>query len=148
MDDHGPKPHAFDMRKAVLENSSYRRTVWTGHYLQVTLMSIPAGESTGLEVHPKNDQFIRVDGGTARLKMGSRRDALDVEHDVADGWTVIVPANTWHDIVNTGDDVLSLYTIHSPVHHSYGVMHETKDQADHAEKVGTDFPPRWTNQPY
>ncbi|MES6583632.1 cupin domain-containing protein, partial [Cutibacterium acnes] len=63
INDNGPKPNAFDIETATKENTNYRTTAWTGKYLQVTLMSIPVGESIGLEAHPDTDQFLRLDSG-------------------------------------------------------------------------------------
>ena len=60
--DNGPKPNAFDIETATVENTNYRTVAWTGKYLQVTLMSIPVGSSIGLEVHPETDQFLRTLG--------------------------------------------------------------------------------------
>ena len=61
--DNGPEPNVFDIEEATTGNDDYRRVAWTGKYLQVTLMSIPVGESVGLEVHPETDQFLRLDAG-------------------------------------------------------------------------------------
>ena len=61
--DTGPRPNAFDIETATRENENYRTVAWTGKYLQVTLMSIPVGQSIGLEVHPDTDQFLRLDAG-------------------------------------------------------------------------------------
>ena len=147
MEDHGPKPNAFNIEEAALQTDVYRRVVWTGHFLQVTLMSIPPGESIGLEVHEETDQFLRIDGGKGVCVMGPEKDKLDFEQEVSDGWSIQVPAGTWHDVRNTGDEPISLYTIYAPVHHAYGIVHRTKEEAQHAEEVGSDVPPRWTEQP-
>ncbi|MEV8136830.1 hypothetical protein [Microbacterium aurantiacum] len=69
--DIGPRPHAFDIEAATQANENYRTVAWTGKYLQVTLMTIPVGESVGLECHPDTDQFLRVDAGQGQAVMGS-----------------------------------------------------------------------------
>lgn len=145
--DIGPKPHAFDIEAATLENENYRTVVWTGKYLQVTLMSIPVGESIGLEAHPQTDQFLRLEAGRGRCVMGPAEDQLDFEQDVQDDWTVQVPAGVWHDIINTGDEPMKLYAIYAPVHHGSGVVQATADDAENDEESGTDVPPQWTVQP-
>lgn len=145
--DIGPKPHAFDIEAATLENQNYRTVVWTGKYLQVTLMSIPVGESIGLEAHPQTDQFLRLEAGRGRCVMGPAEDQLDFEQDVQDDWTVQVPAGVWHDIINTGDEPMKLYAIYAPVHHGSGVVQATADDAERDEESGTDVPPQWTVQP-
>ena len=116
--DNGPGPNVFDIESATIANANYRTVAWTGRYLQVTLMSIPVGESIGLEVHPETDQFLRLDAGTGRCMMGPAKDDLTFSEDVEDGWSIQVPAGTWHDVVNTGDEPLRLYAIYAPVHHA------------------------------
>lgn len=145
--DNGPKPNAFDIETATTENTTYRTVAWTGKYLQVTLMSIPAGESIGLETHPETDQFLRIDAGRGRCVMGPSQDDLSFTQEVSDGWSIQVPAGTWHDIINTGDEPLRLYTVYAPVHHAQGIVQATAAQAEADEEAGRDEPPSWTVQP-
>lgn len=145
--DNGPKPNAFDIETATTENTTYRTVAWTGKYLQVTLMSIPVGESIGLETHPETDQFLRIDAGQGRCVMGPSQDDLSFTQEVSDGWSIQVPAGTWHDIINTGDEPLRLYTVYAPVHHAQGIVQATATQAEADEEAGRDEPPSWTVQP-
>ncbi|WP_326548645.1 cupin domain-containing protein [Mycolicibacterium sp. ND9-15] len=147
IDDNGPRPNAFDIETATRQNENYRTVAWTGKYLQVTLMSIPVGESIGLEVHPNTDQFLRLDAGQGRAVMGPAKDRLDFQRDVSDGWSIQVPAGTWHDVINTGDEPLRVYVIYAPVHHASGVVQPTSAEAARDESAGTDEPPAWTAQP-
>lgn len=145
--DNGPQPNAFDIEKETVDNSTYRTVAWTGRYLQVTLMAIPVGESIGLESHPETDQFLRLDAGTGRCVMGPRKDDLTFSQDVCDGWSVQVPAGTWHDIINTGDEPMRLYAVYAPVHHAPGKVQATAQDAERDEDAGTDEPPVWSVQP-
>ncbi len=145
--DNGPEPNAFDIEAAAKENDTYRTVAWTGKYLQVTLMSIPVGESIGLEAHPGTDQFLRLDAGTGKCVMGPAQDELTFEQEVTDGWSIQVPAGTWHDVINTGDEPLRLYAIYAPVHHAPGLVQETDEDAERDEELGVDEPPAWTVQP-
>jgi mannose-6-phosphate isomerase-like protein (cupin superfamily) len=145
--DNGPKPNAFDLETATVENTAYRTVAWTGKYLQVTLMSIPVGKSIGLEVHPGTDQFLRLDAGQGKCVMGPTEDDLNFEQDVSDGWSIQVPAGVWHDVINTGDEPMQLYVIYAPTHHAAGKVHETAADAGRDEEAGTDEPPDWTVQP-
>src|SRR5664280_2301073 len=74
--DIGPQPQSFDIERATKENTNYRSVAWSGRYLQVTLMSIPAGGDIGLEAHPETDQFLRLDAGSGRVQMGPAKDKL------------------------------------------------------------------------
>lgn len=112
--DNGPQPNTFDIETATRENTNYRTVAWTGRYFQVTLMSIPVGESIGLEVHPETDQFLRVDAGKGKCVMGPAEDNLNYEQDVEDGWSIQVPAGSWHDVINTGQEPLQVYVIYAP----------------------------------
>ncbi|GAA2098064.1 MULTISPECIES: cupin domain-containing protein [Brevibacterium] len=142
-EDIGPAPQAFDIEQATLENGAYRTVAWTGRFLQVTLMSIPVGETVGFEVHPDTDQFLRVEGGTGRCIMGPTAEEITFEQEVSDGWSIQVPAGTWHDVINTGDEPLKLYSIYAPVHHAAGIVQDTAAQAEADEAAGTDVPPAW-----
>ncbi|GAA4511427.1 cupin domain-containing protein [Brevibacterium yomogidense] len=144
MIDNGPNPNAFNIETATVENSHYRTVVWTGRYMQVTLMSIPVGESVGLEVHDENDQFLRIEAGEGRCVMGPAADQLNFQQDVSDDWSIQVPAGVWHDVINTGTEPLRLYSIYSPVHHAQGRVHPTADDAERDEESGEDEPPAWT----
>lgn len=147
LNDNGPQPNAFDIETATRQNEKYRVVAWTGKHLQVTLMSIPSGQSIGLEAHPDTDQFLRVETGRGKAVMGPSKDQLDFEQEVTDGWAVQVPAGTWHDVINTGDAPLRLYTIYAPSHHASGAIQATSADAKHDEADGTDTPPSWTIQP-
>jgi mannose-6-phosphate isomerase-like protein (cupin superfamily) len=145
--DLGPAPSVFDLENATTANCDYRRVAWSGTYLQVTLMSIPVGASVGLETHPDTDQFLRLDAGTGRVVMGPSKDDLPFSQVVSDGWAIMVPAGTWHDVINTGDEPMRLYAIYAPVHHAAGKVQATAADAEADEEAGTDEPPAWSIQP-
>jgi mannose-6-phosphate isomerase-like protein (cupin superfamily) len=142
--DIGPQPQSFDIEHATKENTNYRSVVWSGRYLQVTLMSIPVGGDIGLEAHPETDQFLRLDFGSGRVQMGPAKDNLNFEKDVSNGWCVLVPAGTWHNITNIGTTPMKVYAIYSPAHHTPGKVHMT---AAAAEADKDDEPPAWSVQP-
>ena len=133
MTDHGPKPYVVDIEKATLENDNYRTTLWTGAHLPLTVMSIQPGHDIGLEVHDDHDQFLRVEAGTGRVQMGPARDDLSFDETVTDDWVIFVPAGSWHNVTNTGDEPLQVYSIYSPPEHPHGTIHATKADADAAE---------------
>ncbi len=145
--DVGPKPQSFDLESATLENMDYRVVAWSGKYLQLTLMSIPVGGDIGLEAHPETDQFLRLDGGRGRVQMGPTKEQLDFDREVEDGWAIFVPAGTWHNVTNIGDEPVRLYAVYAPVHHASGRVHATAADAEEDEESGTDEPPSWSVQP-
>jgi len=131
--DYGPAPFAVDISEAAERNNTYRTALWTGNHLQVTLMSLHAGEDIGLEMHPDVDQFLRIEEGRGIVRMGKSRDRLDYERLVSDDDAIMVPAGTWHNVVNTGRTPLKLYSIYAPPHHPHGTVHATKADAMAAE---------------
>lgn len=145
--DIGPEPQSFNLEQATLENTDYRAVAWSGRYLQLTLMSIPVGEDIGLEAHPETDQFLRLDSGRGRVQMGRTKDRLDLDREVEDGWAIFVPAGTWHNVINIGDETLQLYTVYAPVHHASGRIQATAADAERDESSGSDEPPNWSVQP-
>ena len=133
MTDHGPAPFVTDIEAATLGNHSFRTTLWTGEHLQLTVMCLQPGEEIGLEVHDDRDQFLRVEEGSGRVSMGPDRDDLSFTRDIADDDVVLVPAGSWHNVVNTGRRPLRLYSLYGPAEHPHGTVHRTKAEADAAE---------------
>lgn len=129
-EDRGPHPFVVDIEKATLTNENYRATLWTGKYLQMTVMSIEPGHDIGLEVHEDHDQFLRVEQGKGRVQMGPKKDDLSFDRVVEDDWVVLVPAGSWHNITNVGDGPLKLYSLYAPPEHPHGTVHVTKAEAD------------------
>ena len=127
--DYGPQPFVVNIEQAALQNNNYRTAIWTGPHLQVTVMSIPVGDDIGLEVHPAVDQFIRIEQGSGLVQMGHSKDKLDFTARVADGFAVMIPAGTWHNVTNTGRVPMKLYSIYAPPNHPRGTVHPTKADA-------------------
>ncbi|GEK79657.1 cupin domain-containing protein [Agrococcus baldri] len=144
--DNGPQRNAFDIETATRENTNYRTVAWSGEHLQVVLMSIEPGGSIGLEVHYGTDQFLRLDAGRGRVVMGPSQDDLPFEQEVSDGWSIQVPAGTWHDVINTGDEPLRLYTVYAPTHHAQGIVQATPADAEADEQAGRDEPPAFAEE--
>ncbi len=130
--DYGPEPYVANIEASTLENDNYRTTMWTGSNLQVTLMSIQAGHDIGLEIHDTVDQFLRIEQGQATVHMGTSREDLQT-WQAGDHNAIIVPAGTWHNVVNSGDLPLKLYSIYAPVQHPHGTVHVTQEEAEASE---------------
>jgi mannose-6-phosphate isomerase-like protein (cupin superfamily) len=124
-----------DIERATLENENFRTVVWTGEHSQLTVMRIPPGEDIGKEVHPDHDQFIRVEAGQGRAELGPSEDVVEETHDVGDDWAVVIPAGIWHNVVNTGESDLQVYSLYSPPEHPPGTVHPTKADAVAAEEA-------------
>jgi len=127
--DYGPQPYVVDIDKATKQNNNYRTTLWTGNHLQLTLMSIKVGGDIGVEVHPVIDQFIRIEEGQGIAQMGPSKNNLKIQRNIYDGFAIFVPAGTWHNVVNTGNKPLKLYSIYAPPQHPHGTVHATKEIA-------------------
>jgi mannose-6-phosphate isomerase-like protein (cupin superfamily) len=117
------KFYAENIEKQTLENENFRKVVFTGKNSQLVLMSINVGEEIGLETHDEHDQFIRVEAGTAKFIID------DEVVEGGDGFAVVVPAGSAHNVINSGDVDLKLYTIYSPPEHADGTIHQTKEDS-------------------
>ena len=115
-----------DIEKLTKGNDHFRKVVYTGKHLQLVLMTLQAGEEIGSEVHEGHDQFFRIEEGKGQVVIDDNR------YDVEDDDAVIVPAGARHNVVNTGDQPLRLYTLYGPPEHRDGVVHPTK--ADESEE--------------
>lgn len=122
-----------DIEKITLANPTFRTVLFTGQQIQLTVMRLGPGEEIGVEMHDDTDQFIRIEQGTAQVTFGPSPDVVAETHRVEDDWAVIIPAGTWHNVVNTGDADLRLYSLYSPPEHPDGTVHQTKADADAAE---------------
>ncbi|PZT54983.1 cupin domain-containing protein [Paenibacillus silvae] len=133
LSDYGYRPLVINMEQATKYNQNYRTALWTGEHFQITLMSIPAGGDIGLEVHPKTDQFIRIEQGQGLVQMGDVKDKLDFQVMAYKDYAIVVPAGKWHNINNTGHEPLKIYVLYAPPEHPYGTVHPTKAIAMSAE---------------
>ena len=132
MQDNGPNPYVVNIEELTLANENFRTAAWTGSNLQMTLMTIQPGDDIGLEVHEDHDQFLRIEQGTAQVVMGPNENELE-SWDAEDDFAIFVPAGAWHNVINTSESTLKLYSIYAPAEHAPGTVHETKADAEAAE---------------
>jgi mannose-6-phosphate isomerase-like protein (cupin superfamily) len=122
-----------DIERATLENATFRTVLHTGEHVQLTVMRLGPGEDIGREAHPHLDQFLRIESGSGRVEFGRSEDVVDETHEVRDDWAIVVPAGVWHNVVNTGEGELKLYSLYAPPEHADGTVHRTKADAIAAE---------------
>ena len=114
-----------NIEKETLENTNFRRVLYTGKHSQLVLMSLLPGEEIGMEVHAENDQFFRFEKGEGKCIIDGN------EYDLKDGVAIVVPAGAQHNIINTSEtEDLKMYTIYSPAHHKDGIVRATKAEAE------------------
>lgn len=130
LSDHGPNPYVVNIKEATKQNYTFRTALWTGNYLQLTVMSINPRDDIGLEMHPNLDQFIRIEEGQGLVLMGDNRDNLYFQERVYDDYVIFIPAGKWHNLINTGCIPLKLYSIYAPPAHPHGTVHKTKEEAE------------------
>ena len=112
-----------NIESATTDNTNFRHVLYTGKHSQLVLMSLLPHEEIGMETHPDNDQFFRFESGTGSVIIDGN------EYTVEDGDAVVIPAGAKHNVINTGDSDLKMYTIYSPAHHKDGVIRATKAEA-------------------
>jgi mannose-6-phosphate isomerase-like protein (cupin superfamily) len=116
-----------NIEAATLENTDFRRVLYTAKNCQLVLMCIPPGGDIGQEIH-QLDQFLRIEQGSGKTILNG------TEYPLQNGSAVVVPAGTSHNIVNTGNEPLKLYSLYAPPNHRDGVVHKTKAQAERSEE--------------
>jgi len=118
-----------NIEKDTLDNSDFRRVLYTGKHSQLVLMSLKPGEDIGMEVHGENDQFFRFEQGQGKVLIDGN------EYMVEDGSAIVVPAGAEHNVMNVSEtEELKLYTIYSPAHHKDGIVRATKAEAEANEE--------------
>lgn len=131
--DFGDDPFVFNIEDYTRQNETYRTALWTGKYMQLTVMNILPGEDVGLELHEDHDQFLRVEEGTGIVMMGDTKDDLSYQKKVEDDFAIMIPAGKWHNLINDSDEPLKLYSIYSPIEHEHGTVHKTRKEAQEDE---------------
>jgi mannose-6-phosphate isomerase-like protein (cupin superfamily) len=120
------------IEELTLGNDYFRQVIYTAPHSQLVLMSLNPNEDIGEETHGNVDQFFRIEQGEGKVVLNGQ------EHVFSDGFAIVVPAGTKHNVINTSaDKKLKLYTIYSPANHKDGIIHKTKaeamaDEEDHA----------------
>jgi mannose-6-phosphate isomerase-like protein (cupin superfamily) len=122
------KGYVDNIDKATVANEDFRRVLYTGEHLQLVLMTLQPGEEIGAETHEDRDQFFRIEEGSGEIHIDGKANRVE------DDFAVIVPAGALHNVVNTGDRPLRLYTIYGPPEHVDGTVHRTKADADAAHE--------------
>jgi mannose-6-phosphate isomerase-like protein (cupin superfamily) len=117
------KGYVQDIKGLAVKNTEFRRVVYTAKHCQLVLMALKPKEEIGAEVH-KLDQFFRVEEGTGEAVLNG------VHTVISAGFAVVVPAGTNHNIVNTGNGPMKLYTLYAPPNHRDGVVHHTRAEAE------------------
>ncbi len=113
-----------DIGKLTLENNNFRKVIATNKYQQLVLMSLKPKEEIGMEVHKKVDQFFRIEKGTATAIIGDKKIKLKKEY------VIVIPAGTYHNIINTGKTDLKMYSIYAPPNHKPNTVNKTKPLND------------------
>lgn len=117
--------YTINIEETALQNDNFREVLYTAQHSQLVVMSLNPNEEIGMEIHEIVDQFIRVEQGEGKAILNGE------EHIVSDGFAIVVPAGTQHNIINTSSEKkLKLYTIYSPAHHKDKTIHKTKQDAE------------------
>ncbi len=118
--DMGNAPYILNIEDATEKNNNFRTAIWTGKHMQVVLMSIPKGGDIGIDIHEDTDQFFHIMDGKGEVSMGRLPNNMNYVREVDSDYAFVVPAGTYHNVKNIGDEPLKLYTIYAPPHHPFG----------------------------
>jgi len=123
--------YVVPIQRHTLENKYFRQVLFTGKHVQLVVMCLGPGEEIGDEVHQDVDQCFRIEQGEGRFVFNEKE-----ERAVGVGDAVVVPAGTWHNVINTSNTAqLKLSTLYSPPHHPDGTVHQTRADAEAAEAL-------------
>ena len=116
-----------NIEKETLKNNYFRKVINTTSKLQLVLMTIQPMDNIPREKHIKHDQFIRIESGKGKVVITDKNEKILETHILSDGICIIIPANNWHEIINTSKtDELKLYSIYTPPEHPPNKINKTK----------------------
>ncbi len=113
-----------NIEKETLENENFRKVLNTTKRSQLVVMTLGVGEDIGMEIHDDHDQFIRIEQGKAEVILDGEKTTVE------DNFAIVIPAGVEHNVINTGDEKLKLYTIYTPPEHPEGTIHKNKVESD------------------
>ena len=131
--DLGDRPSVIDLHNETVCNDNFRTVIWTGEHLQVTVMSIPCGGEIGLENHEDLDQLLKLENGCANVYIGKTKDSVKFFGKINQNYAIIIPAGTWHNVINACRQPLKIFSVYAPPQHPFGTVHKTKLDSDLAE---------------
>jgi mannose-6-phosphate isomerase-like protein (cupin superfamily) len=118
-----------DIEELTEDNKDFRRVLYTGKHLQLVLMTLKPGEEIGDEVQADRDQFFRVEKGKGEVVIDGQRNRIKSDD------AILVPAGARHNVINSGDKALKLYTLYGPPDHKDGIVRTTKAEAEASEEA-------------
>jgi len=123
------KGFVVNLEDLTAQNSNFRKVIYTAHHSQLVLMCLKPSEEIGMEVHPDNDQFLRIESGEGKAIIDGNDQSFSA------GWCIVVPAGSQHNIINTSaTKEMKLYTVYSPAHHRLDVVEATKAEAEKSDE--------------
>ncbi len=133
--DYGPNSLIIDLNKAAQQNDNFRATLWTGTYLQVTLMSIPVHGSIGMEVHTDHDQILRIEEGLGLVQLGESQLTMYGQYLAFTNYVIAVPAGIWHNIINIGNVPLKISSYYAPPNYAWNTVQRTRTPAASSQNI-------------
>ena len=124
------KPSLINIHNEALCNTYFRKEIWTGEHLQITVMSIPVGGEIGLEMHDNLDQFIKIENGCANVYMGKCKHKVAFTGKINSNYAIVIPSGMWHNIINACSCPLKVYSVYTPPKHPVDTIHKTKLDSD------------------
>ena len=123
-------PPIINVKKTTCFNDYFRKEIWTGEYSQITVMSIPSGGEIGLELHDDLDQILVIEYGIASVYTGKTKNSVTFKGCANTECAIVIPAKTYHNVINEQPYALKLFSIYAPKKHPVGTIHKTKFESD------------------
>lgn len=111
------EPFLTDLSEEVCNNNEFRKILWTGKHMQLTVMNIEPKKSIGLEIHPQNDHMLYIEDGIGHVLMGYQKENLVYRRQVKKGDAVLIPAGVWHNLINFSLKPVKLFVVYAPPNH-------------------------------
>ena len=125
--DYGKEPLIVNLGEMTIANQNFRTALWTGDFLQITVMCVPPCEEIGLERHEDTDQLLIVMQGYASVVMGKKHCQMEFRQKACEGDVILIPAGMWHNVMNCGREPLKIASVYAPPNHPWGTVQDRRE---------------------
>ncbi len=101
----------LNIKELTKTNKNFNSELWQGEKMKIDLISIMPRQDIGTKINHEEEQLIKIENGKCAIYIGSTQSCEDLRERAEGGQMLIIPKNTWYNIINIGSTPLKAYVI-------------------------------------